>query len=57
MLVVIGVNYYLDTFYEHIVTAQYIGEKTKWRSQLTWTVARHATGEELTYHLTVEKAR
>lgn len=57
MSVVIGVNHHLDTFYELIVTAQYIEEKTKWRSQLTWTVARHATGEERTYHLTMEKAR
>ncbi|KAL1651350.1 hypothetical protein SLS58_000690 [Diplodia intermedia] len=46
---------YFDTCYEHIVTAEDIEEKTKWRNQLTWTVARHAISEELTYYPTMEE--
>ncbi|KAK7726062.1 hypothetical protein SLS57_003652 [Botryosphaeria dothidea] len=46
---------YFDTCYEHIASASDIEEKTKWRNQLTWTVARHAISEELTYYPAMEK--
>lgn len=41
---------FFDTYYENIKQAQDDYEKVRWQNQLTWTIARHAIGEELTLY-------
>ncbi|KAF2088221.1 HHE domain protein [Saccharata proteae CBS 121410] len=46
---------YFDVCASHIRAASTLAEKTKWRNQLTWVVARHAISEELTWYPAMEK--
>lgn len=45
----------LDQYADNIKSAQSIEDKTKWRNQLTWALARHAISEELTMYPAMEK--
>lgn len=45
----------IDDIYEKIKSAPDLETKTKWRNQLTWTLARHAVSEELTLYPAMEK--
>jgi hypothetical protein len=44
-----------DVLYENIKNATDDAAKVRWRNQLTWTVARHAISEELTWYPAMEK--
>ena len=46
---------YLDRCYEKIKAAPNLQEKTEWRNQLTWALARHAISEELTIYPAMEQ--
>lgn len=46
---------YFDVCYENIKNTDDDGTKTRWRNELTWTVARHAISEELTWYPAMEK--
>lgn len=46
---------YIDGCYEKIKSAPDLETKTRWRNQLTWTLARHAISEELTVYPAMEK--
>ncbi len=46
---------YLDTLHDRIVAATALEDKTKWRNQLVWALARHAVSEELTVYPAMEK--
>ncbi|KAL8896469.1 MAG: hypothetical protein Q9207_007691 [Kuettlingeria erythrocarpa] len=45
----------LDRYAGNIRSAKSLEEKTKWRNQLTWALARHAISEELTMYPAMEK--
>ncbi|KAI4198738.1 MAG: hypothetical protein LQ348_001986 [Seirophora lacunosa] len=45
----------LDLYADNIRSATSIEDKTKWRNQLTWALARHAISEELTMYPAMEK--
>lgn len=44
-----------DEYADNIRNATTDLDKIKWRNQLTWTVARHAISEELTWYPAMEK--
>lgn len=44
-----------DVLYENLKNATDDAAKVRWRNQLTWTVARHAISEELTWYPAMEK--
>jgi len=44
-----------DVLYENIKNATDDAAKVRWRNQLTWTVARHAISEELTWYPAMAK--
>ena len=44
-----------DVLYENIKNAADDAAKVRWRNQLTWTVARHAISEELTWYPAMAK--
>ena len=44
-----------DEYYENIKNAQDDAAKVRWRNLLTWTIARHAISEELTWYPAMEK--
>jgi hemerythrin-like domain-containing protein len=44
-----------DECYEKLKGASDEATKIKWRNQLTWTIARHAISEELTWYPAMEK--
>ncbi|KAL8758693.1 MAG: hypothetical protein Q9184_003850 [Pyrenodesmia sp. 2 TL-2023] len=45
----------LDLYADNIRSAKSLEDKTKWRNQLTWALARHAISEELTMYPAMEK--
>ncbi|KAL8867527.1 MAG: hypothetical protein Q9174_005608, partial [Haloplaca sp. 1 TL-2023] len=45
----------IDQYADNIKTATTLEDKTKWRNQLTWALARHAISEELTMYPAMEK--
>ncbi|KAL9002098.1 MAG: hypothetical protein Q9188_004953 [Gyalolechia gomerana] len=45
----------LDLYASKIRSSTTLEEKTKWRNQLTWALARHAISEELTMYPAMEK--
>ncbi|KAL8931885.1 MAG: hypothetical protein Q9216_007040 [Gyalolechia sp. 2 TL-2023] len=45
----------LDLYASQIRSAATLEDKTKWRNQLTWALARHAISEELTMYPAMEK--
>ncbi|KAL9585668.1 MAG: hypothetical protein Q9203_004154 [Teloschistes exilis] len=45
----------LDLYADNIKTATTLEDKTKWRNQLTWALARHAISEELTMYPAMEQ--
>ena len=45
----------IDSYAERIKSAATIQEKTEWRNQFTWALARHAVSEELTMYPAMEK--
>ncbi|KAL8947540.1 MAG: hypothetical protein Q9222_006189 [Ikaeria aurantiellina] len=45
----------LDLYADNIRSSQTLNDKTKWRNQLTWVLARHAISEELTMYPAMEK--
>lgn len=45
----------LDEYADKIRSSTSLEDKTKWRNQLTWTLARHAISEELTMYPAMEK--
>lgn len=45
----------LDSYADNIRSAKSLEERTKWRNQLTWALARHAISEELTMYPAMEK--
>lgn len=45
----------LDEYADRIRSSTSVAEKTKWRNQLTWALARHAISEELTMYPAMEK--
>ncbi len=45
----------LDVYANKIKLSTTLEEKTKWRNQFTWTLARHAISEELTMYPAMEK--
>lgn len=52
----IGADHRLfDVCADKIMDTSDEAEKVQWRNQLTWTIARHAIGEELTLYPAMEK--
>ncbi|KAL8663307.1 MAG: hypothetical protein Q9202_003943 [Teloschistes flavicans] len=45
----------LDQYADNIKSATTLEDKTKWRNQLTWALARHAISEELTMYPAMEQ--
>ncbi|KAL9021815.1 MAG: hypothetical protein Q9180_008589 [Flavoplaca navasiana] len=45
----------LDGYADRIRSSTSLEDKTKWRNQLTWALARHAISEELTMYPAMEK--
>ncbi|KAL8708417.1 MAG: hypothetical protein Q9220_006707 [cf. Caloplaca sp. 1 TL-2023] len=45
----------LDLYADKIRSSRTLDDKTKWRNQLTWALARHAISEELTMYPAMEK--
>ena len=45
----------LDEYADKIRSSTSLEDKTKWRNQLTWALARHAISEELTMYPAMEK--
>jgi len=45
----------LDVYADKIKSSTTLSEKTEWRNQFTWTLARHAISEELTMYPAMEK--
>ncbi|KAG7004452.1 hypothetical protein G7Y79_00025g057380 [Physcia stellaris] len=45
----------IETFAQNIKSATTLEDKTKWRNQFTWALARHAVSEELTMYPAMEK--
>lgn len=45
----------LDAYADQIKSASTLQEKTEWRNQFTWALARHAISEELTLYPSMEK--
>lgn len=45
----------LDVYADKIKSSTTLEEKTRWRNQFTWTLARHAISEELTVYPAMEK--
>lgn len=45
----------LDEYADQIRLSTSLEDKTKWRNQLTWALARHAISEELTMYPAMEK--
>ncbi|KAI4188254.1 MAG: hypothetical protein L6R41_002252 [Letrouitia leprolyta] len=45
----------LDLYADNIRSSTTLEDKTKWRNQLTWALARHAISEELTMYPAMEK--
>lgn len=45
----------LDVYADKIKSSTTLEEKTEWRNQFTWTLARHAISEELTMYPAMEK--
>jgi hypothetical protein len=46
---------YLDEIYEKLKVSATLVDKVAWRNQLTWNLARHAIGEELTVYPAMQK--
>jgi len=46
---------FLDVCYDNLKTSSSVEDKTKWRNQLVWNLARHAISEELTVYPAMEK--
>lgn len=45
----------IDSYAEKIKSSSTLQEKTEWRNQFTWALARHAVSEELTMYPAMEK--
>jgi len=45
----------IEKYANNLKNASTLQEKTEWRNQFTWTLARHAVSEELTMYPTMEK--
>lgn len=45
----------IESAYRHILNAVGTDEKTRWRNQFTWELARHSVGEELILYPVIEK--
>lgn len=45
----------IDGYAEKIKSSTTLDDKTKWRNQFTWALARHAISEELTVYPAMEK--
>lgn len=45
----------IDSYADKIRTSTTLDDKTKWRNQFTWALARHAISEELTVYPAMEK--
>lgn len=45
----------IDSYADNIKTSPTLEEKTRWRNQFTWALARHAISEELTVYPAMEK--
>ncbi|KAI1753737.1 HHE domain protein [Xylaria castorea] len=45
----------LEQFYNNIKNAKSVDEKTQWRNQFTWELARHSIGEELVVYPAFER--
>lgn len=45
----------IDSFADKIKSSSTLQEKTEWRNQFTWALARHAVSEELTMYPAMEK--
>lgn len=45
----------LDAYADQIKSAKTLQEKTEWRNEFTWALARHAISEELTLYPSMEK--
>ena len=45
----------IDSYADNIKSSQSLDDKTKWRNQFTWALARHAVSEELTVYPAVEQ--
>lgn len=46
---------YMDLCFDTLRAAKSLDEQVRWRNQLTWTFARHAISEELTWYPEMEK--
>jgi len=46
---------FLDVCYDNLKSSSSLEDKTKWRNQLVWNLARHAISEELTVYPAMEK--
>ena len=45
----------IDSYADNIKSSQSLDDKTKWRNQFTWALARHAVSEELTVYPAMEQ--
>ena len=45
----------IDSYAEKIKSSPTTQEKTEWRNQFTWALARHAISEEMTMYPAMEK--
>ncbi|CAO3574515.1 unnamed protein product [Mortierella alpina] len=45
----------VEEYYNNMVNASTIDEKTRWQNQFTWELARHSVGEELVLYPAMEK--
>ena len=45
----------IDSYADNIKASITLEDKTKWRNQFTWALARHAISEELTVYPAMEK--
>lgn len=48
-------HHLFDVYADNIKNTKDDAAKTRWRNQLTWTIARHAISEELTLYPAMEK--
>jgi hemerythrin superfamily protein len=45
----------IETYYNNMLQASTIDDKTRWQNQFTWELARHSVGEELVIYPAMEK--
>ncbi|KAF9964258.1 hypothetical protein BGZ70_006709 [Mortierella alpina] len=45
----------IEEYYNNMLNAATIDEKTRWQNQFTWELARHSVGEELVVYPAMEK--